>query len=286
MNVTINDKDTWDVTFPEPSADDIVLWCSDKYSEDQDEDTMIAQFLADIKSGYVDVPESTVMTEDNKKLLIDKYFTDWYCDWIDKHRWNVMDNDLEFIEDCFYTSKEYLPSSHVLCIKRGWSAEGDGHSYGIFKAYSVNDVIVFIRDNLLPREVPEEDEYTILLPKDGTLALEYLTSPFYSSDGSVVTDDSGAEIYEGGTIMEFYHIKPSKVGLFKTLRDKDKDSKNADMPMTVFNKFCEGQIEKHGKSKFIETYLDKISNVVEHVWLGTSLDPQWDVDAVKNTKRK
>ena len=33
---------------------------------------MIAQFLADIKSGNVDVPESTVM---NKKLLIDKYFT-------------------------------------------------------------------------------------------------------------------------------------------------------------------------------------------------------------------
>ena len=68
--------------------------------------------------------------------------------------------------------------------------------------------------------------------------------------------------------MEFYHIKPSKVGLFKKLRDKDKGSKSTDMPMNVFNKFCEGQIETHGKSKFIEMYLDKISNVVEHVWMG------------------
>lgn len=283
MNVTINDRDTWDVTFPEPSPDDVVLWCSDKYSEDQDEDTMITQFLADIKAGYIDVPESTVMTEANKRLLVNKYFTDWYCDWIDKHRWDAMNNDLEFIEDCFYSSKEYLPSSHVLCIKRGWSADGDGHSYGIFKAYSVNEVLIFIRD-LLPLEIPEGDEYTLLLPHNGTLTLEYLTSPFYDSDGSIITDESGAEIYEGGTIMEFYHIKPSKVGLFTTLRDKD--NKLSAVPMNVFNKFCEDQIAKHGKSKFIETYLDKISNVVEHVWLGTSLDPQWDVDAAKNTKCK
>ena len=282
MDITINDKNTWDITFPTPTTDDIVLWCSDKYSENQDEDAMVMQFLSDIKAGRVDVPESTEMTEANKKLLIDKYFTDWYCDWIDKHRWDAMYDDLEFVEDSFYSTKEYLPSSHVLCIMRGWSADGDGHKYGILKAYSVNDVIVFMRDNLLPVEVPEGDEYTILLPKDGTLSLEYLTSPFYSSDGSILVDDTGAEIYEGGTIVEFYHIKPSKVGLFTKLRDKEKSTST---PLSIFNKFCEGQIETYGKKKFIETYLDKIDNPVEHVWLGASLKPYWDVDAV-NSKKK
>lgn len=275
MNITtINDKDTWDITFPTPHVNDIVLWDSGAYSEELPKEKLLNLFFSDIKSGAVDIPEDTEVTTETKPELIKKYYASWYCNWLE-NRWDRMQDDLDFLEESFFKSAEYFPSQYVFCLMRGWSADGDGHKYGIFKAHSVSDVIIFIRDQLIPLEIDADASYTILLPNEGTLSLEYLTSPFYNADGTILTDDTDAEVYEGGTIVEFYHIKPSKVGLLSRLHAKDATSNT---PHAIFNNFCEGQIAKHGKRAFIDTYLDKIDNAVEHVWYGASLLPYWDVD--------
>ena len=283
MNITTtNDKNTWDITFPAPHANDIVLWDSGAYKESLSEEKLLDLFFSDIKSGDVDIPEDTEVNSKTKPDLIKKYYSSWYSNWLER-RWDDMQDDLDFIEDTFDSSAEYLPSKYVFCLMRGWSSAGDGHKYGILKAHSVGEVIVFIRDQLIPTEIDADDSYTILLPNGGTLSLEYLTSPFYNSDGTVLTDDTGMEVYEGGTIVEFYHIKPSKVGLFSKLHARDATSKT---PHAMFNNFCEGRIAKHGKKAFINTYLDKIDNAVEHVWFGSSLSPYWDVDVARESLSK
>ena len=81
---------------------------------------------------------------------------------------------LEFIEDCFYASKEYLPSSSF--VSSG-VVDGDGQLVSS-KPYSVNDVIVFIRGIIFCQEKFRKRMSILSCFRKMELALEYLTSPF------------------------------------------------------------------------------------------------------------
>lgn len=264
------DKDTWDVSFPDVHPEDIVLWDSDKYSESRSQTALCVQFFQDIKNGYY--PANIVVTEENKKEVYDNYFDDWYCEWLTTNRWFTMDEDLYQLTDTFRDTDEYLPSSTVLVMAKGWSQDGYGHKYGLMRATCVANLLSFMHEQVIPETLEEGDEYTILLPKNGTLTLQYLSGPFFGADGDIATDAYGAGIYEGGTVMEFYHIKKECAKLFKALKEKDK---NAKTKVKGLNVFCENYITTHGKKKFIETYLDKIDNPIEHAWLGAELDSYW-----------
>lgn len=282
--ITATDKDTWDVAFPEASLDDIILWDSNKYSLSASDSDLEAQFFADIRSNKFIVtpfpPKGSLTDPETKAKLKEKYYADWEADWIAINRWDTMHEDLQFVEDILYSSNEFLPSSLVLTMTRGWSKDGIGHNYGMFAAYSTSDIVQLIREEFVPSEVEDGDEYAVLVPEGSTLVFEHLHGPFYLADGSPMVDDTGASVFEGGVVTEFYHVKKKWAKFFRDMKDY-KATKAKDR-MFALNEFCEDYIAKNGKEAFIETYLDKLSNPIEHAWLGSELNSYWDANTYRN----
>lgn len=279
------DTDTWDVSFPIVSHDDLVLWDSDLYSNYAKEKMLESQFFADIRSGrFIPAGDYDLSIKEEKEEVKKKCFNAWQALWFSStHRWQVMEKDLRFIEDILYDSNEVLPSSLVLCFLRGWSNEGIGHTYGLISAASSSSLIELIRSKFIPEELDDGECYSILVPKDSTLTLEFLGDPYYDDDGKIVTDPDGVELYESGSVLEFYHVKPTVADMFLRLKKQGliRRKGSANNTGVALNKFCEAQITKHGKAAFINSYLDKIDNPIKHAWLGDELDPYWDITKQK-----
>lgn len=280
-----NDKNTWDISFPEVSDSDLVLWSSWPFSDGADKATLTDKFLSEVEQGNYKISgyTSTKLTPEDKEWLKLQHFDKWEARWLAYERYEAAEDELLFIDDTMYGSDVCFKSALVLCIVRGWTPDGVGHMYSVLKATSPADIIAMLRDSIIRKSSLSVDEdHLILVPSGGTLSYQYLSTPLVESDGSIFVDENGSEIYENGTMMEFYHVKPSFVSMFNKLISSDAEKKVK--RGTSLNVFCETFIQRNGKELFIEYYLDKIDQPIRHIWLGEELDKYWDVGRCKNKK--
>lgn len=265
------DTDTWDISFPYTSDDDIILWNSFRFSEEVPEDDLQNEFLAAIRSGSFRPKGITVLSKDELKetdTLIELFYDEWYSRWfLDGYRWTAMRRSLEAVMDVFDDTSECLPSGLVLYLKRGWAPKGIGHSYGLIRCASVGRLLQKLKEGVIPKEISDDEELTVLLPKGGTLSLQYLKGPCYTAAGEQEETEDGALIYEYGTSIEFYYVNPEAAKVFITWLNN----------LDALNSFCDTYVEKLGMTKLISTYLEPINNIVEHVWRGSTLEPKWDI---------